>query len=214
MSMRHFTPGKLLVDIHGQNEGRALFEPEQQRSMLDAYGELHELVVAFQDARQAHDQIRRKRESLASSPRTVEGSGRFWNSSGTKSPLPIRSRASTTNWSREAHRQRSSGHFRAAAAEGYALLYEADRSAQDVLKRVARTLEPLAEAAPEMAEAAMTLERLADEAREVAFGLRSLEKAGRTTRPGSTRSRRDWPSTAGCHPVFTVRRTLSRTVGR
>ena len=41
-------------------------------------------------------------------------------------------------------------------------------------KRVARTLDPLARAVPELAEAAATLERLADETREVAFSLRDL----------------------------------------
>ena len=44
------------------------------------------------------------------------------------------------------------------------------------MKKVARTLEPLARAVPELDEAAATLERLADEAREVAFGLRDLSE--------------------------------------
>jgi DNA repair protein RecN (Recombination protein N) len=75
---------------------------------------------------------------------------------------------------REAHRLQSAEQIRAAAATGYSLLYEAEPSAQDLLTRVAKTLEPLAETAPELADASATLERLADETREVAFLLRDL----------------------------------------
>ena len=56
---------------------------------------------------------------------------------------------------REAHRLQNAEQVRTAAATGYSLLYEADRSAQELLKRVARTLEPLARAVPELAEAAV-----------------------------------------------------------
>ena len=43
-----------------------------------------------------------------------------------------------------------------------------------MLERVARLLEPLADAVPELADAAADLERLADEAREIAYALRKL----------------------------------------
>ena len=58
--------------------------------------------------------------------------------------------------------------------EGYSLLYEADRSAQELLERVARLLAPLVDSAPELAQAALDLDRLADEAREIAYTLRDL----------------------------------------
>ena len=64
--------------------------------------------------------------------------------------------------------------MRTAAAEGFDKLYEADHSAQEVLKRVARSLEPLAGSIPELADATATLERLAEETREVAYTLRDL----------------------------------------
>ena len=34
--------GERLVDIHGQNEGRALLDPDRQRELLDAFGGLDE----------------------------------------------------------------------------------------------------------------------------------------------------------------------------
>ena len=75
---------------------------------------------------------------------------------------------------RKSQRLKSAEQIRTAAASGYASLYEADRSAQELLTRVARTLEPLTRAAPELAEAVVSLERLADETREVAVALRNL----------------------------------------
>ena len=75
---------------------------------------------------------------------------------------------------REAHLLKNADQIRSTAAAGYALLYEADRSAQDLLTRVARSLDPLSEAVTELAVAVSTLERLADETREVAFSLREL----------------------------------------
>ena len=79
-----------------------------------------------------------------------------------------------TSWLRESHLLANAEQLRTAAAEGYDLLYEADHSAQEILKRVARSLEPLADSVPELSGAVATLERLADETREVAYSLRDL----------------------------------------
>src|SRR5206468_11235751 len=73
---------------------------------------------------------------------------------------------------REAHRLSNAEAVRAAAREGFALLYESDRSAQGLLEKAARKLAPLTEVVPEFADAAADLGRLADEAREVAYALR------------------------------------------
>ena len=54
---------------------------------------------------------------------------------------------------REANLLRNAGHIRSTASAGYSLLYEADRSAQDILTQVARSLEPLSEAATELGSA-------------------------------------------------------------
>ena len=75
---------------------------------------------------------------------------------------------------REAHRLKNADQIQTAAAAGYSVLYESDRSAQDVLTMVARSLQPLAQAAPELAQTTLTLLRLADETREVAFSLRDI----------------------------------------
>jgi DNA repair protein RecN (Recombination protein N) len=54
------------------------------------------------------------------------------------------------------------------------LLYEADVSAQGLLERVARLIEPIARVVPELEATAADLQRLADETREAAYTLRNL----------------------------------------
>jgi DNA repair protein RecN (Recombination protein N) len=166
--------GERLVDIHGQSEGRALVDPDRQRELLDAYGGLGERVEAYRSARRAHEALRRKRQELIDSA-AARGRERALleferDELAAADPRP----GEVDELTREAHRLSHADQLRTAAAEGYALLYEADRSAQGLLTRVARALDPLARAVPELAEAAATLERLADEAREVAFSLRDL----------------------------------------
>ena len=56
--------GEQMVDIHGQNEGRALLDPDRQRDLLDAFGGLDEPLEAYRQARVAHDGLRRKRQDL------------------------------------------------------------------------------------------------------------------------------------------------------
>ena len=62
--------GERLVDIHGQLEGRALLDPDQQRDLLDAYGGLDELLRKYRDARQAHETLRQEAEALLESEAT------------------------------------------------------------------------------------------------------------------------------------------------
>jgi DNA repair protein RecN (Recombination protein N) len=166
--------GGRLVDIHSQIEGRALLEPDHQRELLDAYGKLVEPLRAYQQARLAHDSLRRTRQALfetASARQRERALLEFERDElNAANPCP----GEFDELGREAHRLQHAGQVRAAASSGYSLLYEAERSARDLLSRVKRSIEPLKSAAPELAEAAATLERLADETREVAFSLRDL----------------------------------------
>ncbi len=166
--------GERLVDIHGQDEGRALMDPDSQRALLDDYGALGDRVATYRTAREAHDALRRKRQELidATEARRRERALLEFERDELAAALP--KPGEHEELTREAHRLSSADQLRTAAAEGYSLLYEADRSAQGLLKRVARSLEPMARAIPELAEASTTLERLADEAKEVAFSLRDL----------------------------------------
>src|SRR5262249_51025555 len=79
---------------------------------------------------------------------------------------------------REAQRLASAEQIREAADEGYTLLYEADRSAQGLLERVARKLESIASAVPELEATVADLQRLAEATREAAYTLRDLGKEG------------------------------------
>jgi DNA repair protein RecN (Recombination protein N) len=166
--------GDRLIDVHGQYENRALVDPDRQRALLDAFGGLEPLATSYEAARQAHDDLRRKRQALldASQARLRERTLLEFERDELTAADP---RAGEYDeLVHESHILANAGALRAAATEGHDLLYEADNSAQEILKRVARSLEPLARSVSELADAAATLERLAGETREVAYALRDL----------------------------------------
>ena len=90
--------GEQMVDIHGQNEGRALLDPDRQRDLLDAFGALDEPLEAYRRARAAHDGLRRSARPCSTQPRPGSASGPCSSSSVTSWPVPIPGRASTTSW--------------------------------------------------------------------------------------------------------------------
>ena len=166
--------GERLIDVHGQNEGRALADPDRQRALLDAHGGLAPLLEHYRRHRDAHDVLRRRRLDLIrkASERRRERALLEFERDELAAADPKAGEAE--DLTREAHRLANAAQLREAATEGFALLYEADHSAQGMLEKVARALAPLATAAPELADAAEALGRLADETREVAYTLRAL----------------------------------------
>lgn len=169
--------GERLIDIHGQHEGRALLDPDRQRSLLDAHGGLGPQLEDYRRCREAHDELRRKRLGLIQAAQDRQRQRALLeferDELAALDPCP----GEFGELSRDAQRLGNAEHLRAAATEGYALLYEADRSAQELLERVARRLEPLASSVVEIADATANLSRLADETREVAYALRNLTRS-------------------------------------
>jgi len=169
--------GEKLIDVHGQDEGRALADPDRQRALLDAHGGLAALVDDYRRRRADHEALRRRRLDLIRRAHD-RGRERAMLEFERDELAAAEPRAGEPeDLAREAHRLANAGAIRTAASQGYMLLYEADCSAQGVLEKVARSLAPLAASVPEFADAAADLDRLADEAREVAYSLRNL---GRT----------------------------------
>ena len=171
--------GDCLVDIQGQLEGRALLEPARQRDLLDAYGGLDEKVCAYRQARQTHETLRQERQALVESADGRQRERALLEFERDELSPPNPKPGEYNELVRQASLSRNAGQIRSTAAAGYSLLYEADRSAQDILSRVARSLEPLSQAADELGEAVRTLARLADETREVAFSLREFAAGSR-----------------------------------
>jgi DNA repair protein RecN (Recombination protein N) len=166
--------GERLIDLHGQNEGRALLDPDHQRALLDTHAGLGSLVERYRRRREAHDRLRRKRLELWEAAQDRQRQRALLEFERDELATLDPRVGELDELTREAHRLANAEQLRDAATEGYAALYEADGSAQEVLERVARRLEPLAGTVAELAELAATLDRLADETREVAYGLRQL----------------------------------------
>jgi DNA repair protein RecN (Recombination protein N) len=166
--------GEQLVDIHGQTEGRALLDPDRQRGLLDAFGKLDDKLLTYRRARAEHEGLRRKRLALVEATEARQRERALLEFERDELASADPRVGEHDELVRESHLLANAESIRTASAEGYNLLYEADHSAQEIIKRVARSLGPLAESVPELADAAATLERLADETREVAYGLRNL----------------------------------------
>ncbi|GAC1466304.1 MAG: DNA repair protein RecN [Isosphaeraceae bacterium] len=166
--------GDRLISIHGQAEGRALADPEQQRSMLDAYGALAPLLLNYRRHRDAHEGLRRRRLELMQKvqDRRRERALLEFERDELAAADPRRGEADAL--AQESRRLACAVQVRTTAAEGFALLYASDRSAQGLLATVAHSITPLAATVPKLAEAIESLDRLAEETREVAYSLRNL----------------------------------------
>ena len=188
--------GDRLIDVHGQHETRTLLDPDRQRRLLDAYGGLEPALDAYRNAREAHDALRRRRRDLieAAERRRRERDLLAFERDELAAAEPRAGEYDELN--REAHRLAESESIREAAAEGYALLYEADRSAQVLLGKVARRLEPLGRGRPRAGRGRRRRSTgwPTRPARSPTGSATSPTRRA-TTRPGSRRSRPGWPST-------------------
>jgi len=164
--------GERLIDVHGQHEGRALLEPGRQRALLDDFGDLGPLLETYRARRDAHAALRDRRLRLRRDMLDRDRERALLAFERDELAAAGPRAGEHDDLAREAHRLANAGQVRSAAREGFALLYESDRSAQGLLEKVARSLAPLAESVPEFADASADLGRLADEAREVAYALR------------------------------------------
>ena len=142
--------------------------------MLDAYGGLEPQLAAYREARRAHEALRRKRLELIQAAHGRQRQRALLEFERDELAEADPRAGEYDELSREAHRLANAEQLRIATGEGYALLYEADRSAQGLLERVARLIEPIARSVPELEATVADLDRLADETREAAYTLRDL----------------------------------------
>ncbi len=168
--------GDRLVDIHGQQDTRALLDPDRQRGLLDAFGSLESLVSEYQALQTAHSDLLNRRAELLESSANLERERALleFEREELRSANPRAGEAEEL--AREAHRLANAEAVRSSALEAFASLYESDRSAQGLLESVARKLATLADAVPEFAETSAGLARLAEETREFAYSIRRFAK--------------------------------------
>ena len=164
--------GERLIDIHGQHESRALLDPDRQRGLLDAFGSVGPVLEAYREKRDAHSALLARRAALLRDSRDRERERALLSFERDELAAVDPRPGEPDDLAREAHRLANAEAVRSAALEGFAQLYESDRSAQGLLETVARKLAPLADSVPEFADASGDLLRIADEAREVAYALR------------------------------------------
>lgn len=164
----------LLIDVHGQHEGRDLVDPAHQRTLLDGYGRLDQLVEAYRARREVYASLLNRRRALLEEAERRRREQDLLRHEHDELEAADPRAGEYGELAATAHRLANVEHFREAVAAGYSRLYEADKSAQGILEQVARSLGPHRAWSSEVDEAVGTLQRLADEAREVAYTLRRL----------------------------------------
>ncbi len=167
----------ILVDIHGQYEGRDLLDPDHQRTALDDYAGIAQELAAYRTAREGFEVLRKRKRSLieAAERREREKATIVFELEELTGANPRAGEYDALT--QEAHRLANAGAVRDAASEAYKALYEAEKSVQGMLEKVARRLDGVANAAPELKTAAGDLSRIASETRDVAYSLRSLSQS-------------------------------------
>jgi len=164
--------GRRLIDVHGQHESLDLLEADHQRQLLDAHGGHATALATYQAARSEYDGLRRRRRALAEAAERRRRERDLLAFERDELGAAEPRCGEHDELVREAARLANAEAVRQAAAKGYALLYDADGSAQELIEKVARQLDPLAASVPEFAEIAEVLGRLADEVRDQAHALR------------------------------------------
>ncbi len=129
--------GEQMVDIHGQNEGRALLDPERQRDLLDAFGGLGEPLAAYRRAWTAHERLQSKRRALLDAAQARRRERALLEFERDELANADPRCGEHDELLRESSLLANAAALRTTAAEGYQQLYEADHSAQGILKRVA-----------------------------------------------------------------------------
>ncbi len=140
--------GDCLIDIHGQHEGRALLEPDRQRDLLDSHGKLGRFVAEYRAARAHHGTLRHRLLTLREAAERRQRERDLLEFERDELAALDPKMGENDELTKEAHRLANVEQIRSATCEGYAALYEADHSAQEILDCVGRKLAPWRTACP------------------------------------------------------------------
>ena len=146
--------GAMLLDIHGQNDGRQLLDETRHLEYLDRFADIHELKARFSDTYEAYLGIRREIERLSMDEfekerRTARLSAEIEELEQAK----LRPGEEAELESR-CNRMKNAGKLTEALRNAYDALYESDENAIGLATEAARSAEAAAAVAPELADAA------------------------------------------------------------
>ncbi|HSR53324.1 MAG TPA: DNA repair protein RecN [Acidobacteriota bacterium] len=164
--------GNSLVDIHGQHDQQQLLQPSNHLEFLDAFAEQPALLSAvserYREWTEVKDKIRHLREGeqdrlqrLDTLQFQAQELEKLSLSRGLDQELEEERRLLSTAEKRLAH-----------SSQAFQILYEQEGSAMELLGKVSRNLQDLAEADPALTDSASKLDELRFQMEEVAFRLR------------------------------------------
>jgi len=166
--------GSLLVDIHGQHEQQSLLYPNKQRELLDDYGRLKPLRASFAATFAEYRRKAKYFEELQATEKQRRSELDFCRFQLAE----IKNAALQPGEIEELDRERTllanAEKILSRIEEGYGSLYEADGSALDILKAVARQLEEIAGMDPRLAAVLDACNEASVKIEDAAFSLREF----------------------------------------
>jgi len=146
--------GALLLDIHGQNDGRQLLDETRHLEYLDRFADIHELKARFVGAYETYRGIRREIERLSMDEFEKERrTARLTAEIEELEQARLRPGEEAELENRCAL-MKNAGKLTEALRSAYDALYESDENAIGIATDAARSAEAAAAIAPELADAA------------------------------------------------------------
>lgn len=167
--------GSLLVDIHGQHENRILMSNDNQRDILDSYGDIGEALEDYRTKFRDFSRVSRRLKTLRE-----ENENRAFKSERLTAVIEELealnlSKGDGERLESELERCRSSARIRAALYNAYGCLYaEESSAATDMLREARKALESVSDAEPAAGELAQRLDEIIPEAEDIASEIISL----------------------------------------
>ncbi len=169
--------GQLLVDIHGQREHESLLVPANQRSVLDAYGQLEPLRDRFAERYAALTQLRRRLDELRQTEEVRREKRELlsFRLQEIEALNPVDGEYTQLREERDllANAEKVSR----VVAQGLDSLYESDGSATERAQALTRDLEPLAAFHPDLRSALEAVIEAAAQLEEAAYALRHFRES-------------------------------------
>lgn len=166
--------GAALVDVHGQRESHSLLQPAYQLELLDAYGQLHPLRLAYVTTADQVRQLRRQYQTLAEAQQQRHRELALLRFEREELDQAALKPGELAELGRERERLAHTQALQTFAAEGCARLYDEEGSVVEQLGKLQREAESWATVDPAVEEVARRLQGLASEVQDVAGTLRGL----------------------------------------
>lgn len=164
--------GELLVDIHGQRESHSLLQPAYQLQQLDAYGELDETRLRYEERAKHVRELRQRLKHLEADRQQRQRELALIRFEKEELEQAVLVPGEMGQWAREREKLVHAQALQEFAVEVCDRLYDADGAFFEILGRLQRDAEHWAKLDDALQEVAQRIDRLAGDTNEIVHLLR------------------------------------------